>query len=73
MRVVLTLAVLMFGTSASAQMDPLAPLPNAPPPLSPVVVQQAAQPIAAPSSSNTLMGFAAYKQRLSGLARSAGE
>ena len=41
MRVALTLAVLMFGTSASAQVDPLAPLPDAPPP----VVRQAAQPV----------------------------
>jgi membrane-bound lytic murein transglycosylase B len=65
MRVALTLAVLIFGSSASAQVDPLAPLP-------PPVIQQAAQPVAAPSTNSTLMGFAAYKQRLAGLARSAG-
>ena len=71
MRVALTLAVLIFGTSASAQVDPLAPLPDAPRPQQPVV-RQAAQPIAAASSNSGLVGFAAYKQRLSGLARSAG-
>ncbi len=69
MRVALTLAMLIFGSSASAQEDPLAPLPDAP--LQPVV-QQAAQPVAASSATNSQMGFAAYKQRLSGLARSAG-
>lgn len=68
MRVTLTLALSIIGTSASAQADPLAPLPDAPPP----VVQQAAQPVAAPASSSTLMGYAGYKQRLSALARSAG-
>ncbi|MCL6697489.1 lytic murein transglycosylase [Sphingomonas sp. NSE70-1] len=69
MRVALTLAVLIFGTSASAQVDPLAPLPAAPPQ---PVVQQAAQPVAASSATSSQMGFAAYKQRLSSLARSAG-
>ncbi len=69
MRVALTLAMLIFGSSASAQEDPLAPLPDAP--LQPVV-QQAAQPVVASSATNSQMGFAAYKQRLSGLARSAG-
>ena len=68
MRVALTLAVLMFGTSASAQVDPLAPLADTSPP----IVQPAIQAVAAPTNSSTLMGFAAYKQRLAGLARSAG-
>ena len=68
MRVALTLALSILGTSASAQIDPLAPLPDAPPP----VVQPAAQRAAAPAASSTLMGFAGYKQRLSALARSAG-
>ena len=69
MRVALTLAVLIFGSSASAQVDPLAPLADAP---RPPIVRQAAQPVAASSSNSSLKGFAAYKQRLSGLARSAG-
>jgi lytic murein transglycosylase len=69
MRVALTLAVLIFGSSASAQVDPLAPLPDAPPQ---PVVQKAAQPVVVSSSNSSLMGFAGYKQRLSGLARSAG-
>ena len=69
MRVALTLAVLMFGTSASAQVDPLAPLPDAQ--MQPVV-RQAAQPVAAAPAATSLTGFAGYKQRLSGLARSAG-
>src|SRR4029453_4251951 len=68
MRFVLVLAVLTMGASASAQVDPLAPLPDAPPP----VVQRAAQPAVVPASSSTLMGFAGYKVRLSGLARAAG-
>lgn len=68
MRVALTLAVLISGSGTSAQVDPLAPLPDAPPP----VVQQAAQPMAATSSGSSLVGFAAYKQRLSALARAAG-
>ena len=68
MRVALTLAVLMFGTSASAQVDPLAPLADTSPP----IVKPAIQAVAAPTNSSTLMGFAAYKQRLAGLARSAG-
>lgn len=69
MRVALTLALLIFGTSASALPDPLAPLPDAPPP---AVLRQVAQPIAAQSTGSTLMGFAAYKQRLTALARAAG-
>ena len=68
MRLRLALALLVSGAGANAQVDPLAPLPDAPPP----VVQQAAQPVAAPASATTLMGFAGYKQRLAGLARTAG-
>jgi membrane-bound lytic murein transglycosylase B len=68
MRVELTLALSILGTSASAQVDPLAPLPDAPPP----VVQPAAQSLTAAPSTSTLMGFAGYKQRLAALARSAG-
>jgi lytic murein transglycosylase len=68
MRVTLTLALSILGSSAGAQVDPLGPLPDAAPP----AVQQAAQPGSAPASSSTLMGFAGYKQRLSALARSAG-
>jgi lytic murein transglycosylase len=69
MRVALTLAVLIFGSSASAQVDPLAPLPDAQPK---PALQQAAQPVVVAPATSTLMGFAGYKQRLSGLARSAG-
>lgn len=64
----LALALLGSGAGAEAQVDPLAPLPDAPPP----VVQQAAQPVATPASAITLTGFAGYKQRLAALARSAG-
>ncbi|HET9334993.1 MAG TPA: lytic murein transglycosylase [Sphingomicrobium sp.] len=64
----------IFGASAVAlmglgsQVDPLAPLPTTPPP-SPVVL---AQPSAAYQAPSAYTGFAAYKQRLAGLARSAG-
>jgi lytic murein transglycosylase len=68
MRLILVLAMMVTGAGASAQVDPLAPLPDAPPP----VVRQAAQPVAAASGNTTLMGFAGYKLRLAGLARSAG-
>lgn len=54
--------------TASSQADPLAPLPDAPPP-APRVVQQ---PYVAPPMTSALTGFAAYKMRLAGLARSAG-
>ena len=57
-------AVLVSGS----QIDPLAPLPDAPPP-APRVVQQ---PAYAQPASITLTGFAAYKLRLGGLARAAG-
>src|SRR5512139_3452253 len=77
MRVALTLALLIFGTSASAQMDPLAPLPNsaaAPvsPPAMQVVTQPAAQPTTASPANSSLTGYAAYKLRLTALARAAG-
>ncbi len=68
MRLMVALAVSVTGASAGAQVDPLAPLPDAPPP----VLQPAAQPVVAPSSSSALIGFAGYKTRLAGLARSAG-
>ncbi|MFL6766325.1 MAG: lytic transglycosylase domain-containing protein [Sphingomicrobium sp.] len=67
MRLFLVLAMMVTGARASDQVDPLAPLPEAPPP----IVRQAAQPVAA-SSNSTQMGFAGYKLRLAGLARSAG-
>ena len=67
MRVALTLALSIFGTSASAQVDPLAPLSDAPP-----VVQQAAQYSPPPLASPVQTGFAGYKSRLAALARSAG-
>ena len=77
MKVALTLAVLIFGTSASAQMDPLAPLPGSgAAPVKPramqVVAQPAAQQTTASPSNSGLAGFAAYKLRLASLARSAG-
>jgi peptidoglycan lytic transglycosylase B len=67
MRVTLTLALTIIGTSASAQVDPLAPLPTTPPPVAQAALQQPASP-----ASSTLTGYAAYKLRLAGLARSAG-
>ena len=67
MRVVLALALSILGTSASAQVDPLAPLPDAPP-ASPTAAQYSPPPLASPVQT----GFTAYKNRLSGLARSAG-
>jgi lytic murein transglycosylase len=67
MRVALTLALSILGSSASAQLDPLAPLPDAPPPTR-QVVQYSPPPLASPVQT----GFAGYKSRLAGLARSAG-
>jgi lytic murein transglycosylase len=61
------LALTIIGTSASAQVDPLAPLPAIQPPVAQVSLQQPASPV-----SSTLTGYAAYKLRLAGLARSAG-
>ena len=57
------LAALLWAGAAHAQADPLAPLPDPP-----VVTAQAAP---APVYANTLTGFAAYKQRLVALSRSA--
>lgn len=68
MRVTLTLTLSILGTSASAQSDPLAPLPDTSPP----VIKAAAQPAVSPPASTTLTGFAAYKLRLAALARAAG-
>jgi len=62
------LAGLMVAVLASsAQVDPLAPLPDVPA-ASPPVVQYSPPPLASPVQT----GFAAYKNRLAGLARSAG-
>ena len=64
----------MLGAAAVAvlgwsnQVDPLAPLPATPPP-SPMIL---AQPSATYQAPGTYTGVAAYKQRLAGLARSAG-
>lgn len=69
MKLYLTLAISILGTSASAQIDPLAPLPEN----SATVLKAAAQPLPQlPSASSALTGFAAYKSRLAGLARAAG-
>ena len=63
MRLWVALPILILtGSSASAQVDPLAPLPTP--------AAAAAAQTYAPAS--TLTGFAAYKQRLIALARSAG-
>lgn len=56
-------ALTMTILATSSQVDPLAPLAERP-----AVVQQAAQT----ASTDGLTGFAAYKLRLAGLARSAG-
>jgi lytic murein transglycosylase len=58
----------LLATSASAQSDPLAPLPERAPQVQKVTSLQAA---AVPAAS-TLAGFDGYKQRLSSLALSAG-
>ena len=68
MRVWLALTAICIGTGSSAQVDPLAPLPETPAPL-PASASAPAAPVA-PAAG--LTGFAAYKQRLSVLARSAG-
>lgn len=75
MRVALMLALSILGTSASAQSDPLAPLPEPPPAVAqpaPQPVLPAAQPVMPAAASSSLTGFAAYKLRLAGLARAAG-
>lgn len=60
--------VVCIGTAAGAQTDPLAPLPERP-----VAVPTAvALPPPTQNYTSALTGFAAYKSRLSGLARSAG-
>jgi lytic murein transglycosylase len=61
------LAFVMTGLSASAQVDPLGPLPSAP--VAPAPIMQYSAP---PLSSPAQVSFAAYKTRLSALARSAG-
>ncbi len=64
----------ILGTLAAAvlvsigQADPLAPLPDAPPP-APLAVQQR---VVMPQATSAMTGFAGYKLRLAGLARSAG-
>lgn len=66
MRSWVAVVALSMGTVASAQADPLAPLPETPAPL------RAAAPAFPSSAPAGLTGFAAYKQRLIALARSAG-
>ena len=69
--------------SASSQVDPLAPLPEAPPAgPTPLIVRQPTpiaqpplilqRPAIAPQAASALTGYAAYKVRLAALARSAG-
>lgn len=65
MKILVAAAMAMFASAS--QSDPLAPLP-APPPPAPRTFQQLA--VAAPPTSQPT-GFAAYKLRLGGLARSA--
>jgi len=60
--------LVMTGAGASAQTDPLAPLPE-PRPAAAAIQPQSITPAAAAS---TLLGFEGYKQRLGALARSAG-
>ncbi len=61
------LALVLTSSSASAQVDPLAPLPVQP-------VGRSAQALARPPVAvpTTLTGFEGYKQRLAALARAAG-
>ena len=65
-------ATAMWASVAPAQSDPLAPLPEARPPV--VQVQSFPSPYRpiAPAPTAGLTGFAAYKQALSARARSAG-
>lgn len=65
MKILGAAAIAMAGVSS--QVDPLAPLPAEP--AAPHIVQQ--QPLT-PRAVTTLTGYAAYKLRLAGLARSAG-
>lgn len=70
MRLLVALAVMATGAGASAQVDPLAPLPQTQPPAAPLIVQRPSVALQLPGAP--LTGFAAYKVRLSALARSAG-
>jgi membrane-bound lytic murein transglycosylase B len=80
MRLWLALGLSVIGSGAAGQVDPLAPLPEGPPVLPAVqepVVQRAAMPPVVrysppPLATPALTGFAGYKSRLAGLARSAG-
>ena len=66
---------LAIGSFASAQSDPLAPLPDAPRPVTVTVVQPSTYAQPSPNygaSTSALTGFAAYKQRLIARARAAG-
>jgi len=68
-------ALAVAALASNAQVDPLAPLPQVPRPAvqrpaTPLILQQ--PPVALPLSETPLTGFAAYKVRLSALARSAG-
>jgi len=67
MRYWVALLAIGIGTGANAQADPLAPLPDAP-----VAVRTAAALPPPVQSTTALTGFAGYKARLAGLARSAG-
>lgn len=67
MRFRLAVALSVLGSSAVAQVDPLAPLPNVQPAAIAPVSQYSPPPLANPA----LTGFAAYKSRLAELARSA--
>ena len=65
MRFALALTLMTMGAGASAQTDPLAPLPEAP--------ARAAAPLVRPAAATTgLTGFSAYKQVLGQRARAAG-
>ena len=66
MKLLAALAVSALG--ASAQIDPLAPLPNASRPAPPPAPQYSPPPLATAQQT----GFAGYKSRLAALARAAG-
>jgi len=68
MRFWLALGLSVIGSGATAQVDPLAPLPDAPA----AAVIPASQYSPPPLASPGLIGFAGYKSRLASLARSAG-
>lgn len=69
MRVWVALFISLSGSSAVAQVDPLAPLPDAPPPApTQRIVQYSPPPLSSPAQA----GFAGYKTRLAALARGAG-